>query len=85
MAVACRVGFIRLSRTKAGIYPDGPPLNSAWEQEKLEAGKMLNAKRAAESPSSDARFVGLRFYSILSFSSSRNFRIRIFLISGSGA
>jgi len=33
-------------------------VDSAWEQEKLKARKMLDAKRAAESPASSARFVG---------------------------
>jgi hypothetical protein len=36
-------------------------VDSAWEQEKLVARKMIDAKRAADSPSSAARFVG-RFF-----------------------
>jgi len=35
-------------------------VDSAWEQGKLEARKML--ENAAESHTSGARFVGLRFY-----------------------
>jgi hypothetical protein len=35
-----------------------PGVASVWEREKLEAGKMIDAKRAAESPLSTARFVG---------------------------
>jgi len=35
-------------------------VDSAWEQEKLEARKML--ENAAESHTSGARFVGRRFY-----------------------
>jgi len=34
-------------------------VDSAWEQEKLKARKML--ENAAESPASGARFVGWRF------------------------
>jgi len=34
-------------------------VDSAWEQEKLEARKMLG--NGAESPASSARFVGRRF------------------------
>jgi hypothetical protein len=34
-------------------------VDSAWEQDKLEARKML--ENAAESPASSARFVGRRF------------------------
>ena len=40
--------------TRAGA---GAGLDSAWEQEKLEARKML--KNAAELPASSAGFVGL--------------------------
>jgi len=38
----------------------GAGVDSVWEQEKLQARKML--ENAAESPASSARFVGLRFY-----------------------
>jgi len=38
----------------------GAGVDSVWEQEKLEARKMLDAKRAADSHTSDARFVGRR-------------------------
>ena len=36
-------------------------MDSAWEQEKLEARKILDAKRAAESLAFSARFVGRLF------------------------
>ena len=38
----------------------GAGVDSAWEQEKLEARKML--ENAAESPASSARFVSPRFF-----------------------
>jgi hypothetical protein len=36
----------------------GAGMDSVWEQKKLEARKMLDAKRAAEFPASSPRFVG---------------------------
>jgi len=48
--------FLRGTGAEAGV-------DSAWEQEKLEARKMLDAKRAAESPASSARTkMGSSFY-----------------------
>jgi hypothetical protein len=40
----------------------GAGVDSAWEQKKLEVtrSEILDAKRAAESPASSARFVGRR-------------------------
>ena len=46
-------------------------VDSVWEQEKPEARKMLDAKRAAESHTSGARFVGtlltLRLFRFLNY------------------
>jgi len=47
----------------AGVTGAGAGVDSVWEQEKLEARKML-AEGAAESPASSARFVG-RFSQML--------------------
>ena len=47
-------------RPTAGVSCVWAGVDSAWEQEKLEARKML--VNAAESHTSGARFVGRRFY-----------------------
>ncbi len=48
-----------LNRLTVCVTGAGAGVDSAWEQEKLEARKML-AVGAAESPASSARFVGRR-------------------------
>jgi hypothetical protein len=50
-----------LSQLTACVTGAGVGADSAWEQEKLEARKLL--EKAAESPASSARFVGLHFLS----------------------
>ena len=52
---------IFISHPTVCVTGAGAGVDSAWEQEKLEARKMLDAKRAAESPASSARFVGRVF------------------------
>jgi len=47
---------ICVSRPTVCVTGAGAGVDSAWEQEKLEARKML--ENAAESPASSARFVG---------------------------
>ena len=42
------------SRVEERTSPSGAGVDSAWEQEKPEARKLLDAKRAAESPASGA-------------------------------
>jgi len=48
-------------------------VDSAWEQEKLEARKML--ENAAESPASSASFVGRRFVDGYFCSSSKTYSV----------
>jgi len=48
--------FLADCRPTVGVTGAGAGVDSVWEQEKLEARKML--ENAAESPASSARFVG---------------------------
>jgi len=58
-------------RLTAGVTGAGAGVDSAWEQEKLEARKML--ENAAESPASSARFVGRTSFCRTEYSLQSNF------------
>jgi len=49
---------VAAQRFAFGEHGAGAGVASAWEQKKPEARKLLDAKRAAESPASYARNVG---------------------------
>jgi hypothetical protein len=51
--------FTKNNRLTVCVNGAGAGMDSAWEQEKLEARKML--ENAAESPASSARFVSPLF------------------------